>query len=242
MPYFKKLWFKKRGLIRSSAEALVLPSSDPPERLQGSGLLEVPTEADVVPIDSEATAVGRRRKGSFGFAERSRDRSRTRSRDGPREQSSEWQPDPLGLSVVYAPNTKRSLDIIFVHGLGGSSRRTWCKNKDLGLFWPGLWLSQEVDISTARILSFGYNANYQSTGPGSILNISDFAKDLLYEMRFGKDEQMQELNIGEVLSLVGVCCLLTEFDPRFLSFLLSTLWEDSLLRRYAIKVCASDCC
>ena len=33
---------------------------------------------------------------------------------------------------------------------------------------------------------------------GTILNVTDFAKDLLFCMEYGKDEQKDELNIGKV--------------------------------------------
>lgn len=115
-----------------------------------------------------------------------------------REKSIDRHADPIGLSVIYEPETTRSLDIIFVHGLGGTSRQTWAKNRDENLFWPSRWLPLEPGISTARILSFGYNAHFMSTGPNSITNISDFAKDLLYEMRLGKDRAMSDLGIGKV--------------------------------------------
>ena len=120
-----------------------------------------------------------------------------------REKSKERHADPLGLSVVYDPKATRSADIIFVHGLGGTSYQTWSKNRDQELFWPGRWLPLDSDISTARILSFGYNAYFMSTGPSSVLNISDFAKDLLYEMRFGRDDNLEDLGIGKVTYLAS---------------------------------------
>lgn len=114
------------------------------------------------------------------------------------EKSKDLRADPIGLSVIYEPETTPSLDIIFVHGLGGTSRQTWAKNKDENLFWPGRWLPSEPGISTARILSFGYNAHFMSTGPNSTANISDFAKDLLYDMRLGNHRAKGELSIGKV--------------------------------------------
>lgn len=120
-----------------------------------------------------------------------------------RERSKERHEDPMGLSVVFEPEKTRSVDIIFVHGLGGTSHQTWSKNRDEGLFWPGQWLPSEPDICTARVLSFGYNAHFRSTGPNSIANISDFAKDLLYDMRFGKDKTVDELGIGKVVRLIA---------------------------------------
>ncbi|KAI5927329.1 hypothetical protein F4810DRAFT_650319 [Camillea tinctor] len=106
--------------------------------------------------------------------------------------------DPLGLTVLYDPEATPSADIIFVHGLGGSSRLTWCKDRDLNLFWPREWLPVDSNVQHARILSFGYNANFRSSSQSSSLGISDFAKNLLYDMLFGRDSDGNTLRLGEV--------------------------------------------
>jgi hypothetical protein len=85
-----------------------------------------------------------------------------------------------------------------VHGLGGDSRKTWSKNHDAELFWPGLWLPFEPEICQARILSFGYNASFRAGAPKTVSNITDFSKQLLYEMGFGKNEDGEDLGIGQV--------------------------------------------
>ena len=104
----------------------------------------------------------------------------------------------LGLQVVHTPGPSAPLDIIFVHGLGGDSRKTWSKNHNAELFWPGLWLPLEPDIGQARILSFGYNASFRGSAPKTVSNITDFSKQLLYEMGFGKNEGGEDLGIGRV--------------------------------------------
>ena len=105
--------------------------------------------------------------------------------------------DPLGLNVIHVPDTPHTIDIIFVHGLGGTSKQTWSKNKDPNLFWPKEWLPLEPEISPARMLSFGYNAHFAAPGR-NILNISDFARELLFAMKFGTDEHSSALDIGRV--------------------------------------------
>ncbi|KAI0011853.1 hypothetical protein F4779DRAFT_160175 [Xylariaceae sp. FL0662B] len=100
----------------------------------------------------------------------------------------------LGLHVVHQPEST-SLDIIFVHGLGGHRQRTWSENHDPALFWPGLWLPYEPGIGEARILTFGYNANWRGATK-SVSGIGDFAKELLFEMRFAKDHSGTDLHIG----------------------------------------------
>lgn len=122
------------------------------------------------------------------------DRSRTRFEDHAH--------DPLGLTLVHQPETTPSLDIIFVHGLGGTSRATWSWERNPDFFWPEKWLRFEPDIKTARILSFGYNANFAATGSTPITGVIDFAKDLLHCMKFAKDEDLEELEIGQVRLLL----------------------------------------
>jgi hypothetical protein len=109
--------------------------------------------------------------------------------------------DPTGLTIVYEPDTPPPLDIIFVHGLGGTSRGTWAHERDLEYFWPQRWLPFEPGIRAARILSFGYNAKFAATGPVPITGIADFAKDLLYSMKFAKDEHLEELELGQVRTI-----------------------------------------
>lgn len=114
-----------------------------------------------------------------------------------RSRSNDRRNEPLGLHVVYHPPGHRSVDIIFVHGLGGTSRLSWSWSKDLSLFWPQEWLPLEPGFTDARILTFGYNAHFMSQTKDN-LNISDFAKDLLLQMKFGNDENVNSLGIGEV--------------------------------------------
>ncbi|PKS13158.1 hypothetical protein jhhlp_000500 [Lomentospora prolificans] len=113
-----------------------------------------------------------------------------------RRRSRDVRDDPLGLVVLHSP-VDRSVDILFIHGLGGSSLRTWCRDKDLDFLWPQFWLPQE--IPTARILTFGYNANFQSKREKASLTISDFAADLLFRM---KHEESGDVRLGQVPIIV----------------------------------------
>ena len=101
--------------------------------------------------------------------------------------------------MVFTPSKAPSVDIIFVHGLGGSSEKTWCYEGDAERFWPKVWLPLEPEICTARVMTFGYNAYYKSTGPNNISGISDFARNLLFSMKYGRDlEDRSDLDIGKV--------------------------------------------
>ncbi|TRX93965.1 hypothetical protein FHL15_005043 [Xylaria flabelliformis] len=95
--------------------------------------------------------------------------------------------DPLGLHVLHNPDVKkRTVDILFIHGLGGTSLRTWCHGRDLENLWPQLWLPHEDGFSTARILTYGYNAHFSKKEQAS-LAIGDFANDLLFRMKYSEN-------------------------------------------------------
>ncbi|TPX16279.1 uncharacterized protein E0L32_003928 [Thyridium curvatum] len=106
-------------------------------------------------------------------------------------------PGQLGLNVVYCPNNGHKANIVFVHGLGGTSRKTWSKHADPELFWPLTFLPLEPDLCLARILTFGYNADFRKAGN---LNTSvlDFAKDLLFDLKYARDEQGDALDMEKV--------------------------------------------
>ena len=86
--------------------------------------------------------------------------------------------DPLGLHLVCDVKDPTG-DIIFVHGLGGTAKKTWAWERNMEHFWP-IWLADEDELSTFRIFTFGYNSNFK--GSGTNLSILDFAKDLLFQM------------------------------------------------------------
>lgn len=106
--------------------------------------------------------------------------------------------DPLGLRVLHNPEGGRRVDIVFVHGLGGTSRLTWSKNKDLDLFWPLTFLPLEPDICQGRIMTFGYNGSFLKASTRNSATVLDFAKDLLYDLKYAKDEDKGDLEIGSV--------------------------------------------
>jgi hypothetical protein len=109
--------------------------------------------------------------------------------------------NPLGLHLALDNPTPIG-DIIFVHGLGGSAKMTWCWNRDLNYFWPS-WLASEGDLSSYRIFTFGYNSDF--AGADTNLNIVDFAKDLLFQMlTFSDGLGEKSVRIGD-RSIIFVC-------------------------------------
>lgn len=87
---------------------------------------------------------------------------------------------PLGLNPLYAPSNPL-VDFIFVHGLGGGSRKTWSKTSSCSHFWPGEWLPKDPAFTAVRVHSFGYNSWWIKSS-GNALNIHDFGKSLLGEI------------------------------------------------------------
>lgn len=85
----------------------------------------------------------------------------------------------LGLSLIHS-HTEPSADLIFVHGLGGDSWRTWSWQREPKNFWL-LWLSRDEELLRTRIFTFGYNAAFM--GKDTSLEISDFVRELLLQMR-----------------------------------------------------------
>ncbi|KAI1362810.1 hypothetical protein F5Y08DRAFT_329875 [Xylaria arbuscula] len=110
---------------------------------------------------------------------------------------------PLGLNVIYTPDQARKADIVFVHGLGGSSKWTWSKDRDPHLFWPLTFLPLEPDLCLTRILTFGYDASFRKS-TGLATSVLDFAKDLLFDLKYAKDASLEDLNMGEEVSAYGL--------------------------------------
>jgi len=101
---------------------------------------------------------------------------------GPSRPRPKEEKDPYGLTVLHdikngRKETQTPLDLVFVHGLGGGSRRTWTDVAKSD-FWPD-WLQ---GFENVRILTFGYDANWSIVAAGSQLGIPDFATQLLEEL------------------------------------------------------------
>jgi hypothetical protein len=80
---------------------------------------------------------------------------------------------------------------------------TWCKNKDPDVFWPVSFLPLEPGLGDARIMTFGYNSHFQPGLAKNRMVIQDFSKELLYDMKYGLDNTVDEaktLELGDVSS------------------------------------------
>jgi hypothetical protein len=92
------------------------------------------------------------------------------------------------------------------------------------------FLPLEPDVCQARLLTFGYDANIIRAGSASI-SILDFAKDLLFDLKYATNEETEHLDIGKVgarqrkASKNDVNWKRCRFSSWF------TAWEGSLLKR-----------
>ena len=137
----------------------------------------------------------------------------------------------FGLHIWHEPrimptgtlsSIAKTVELIFVHGLGGSARQTWT-HEDTNRFWPS-WLHEDDRFNNVRISTFGYDANFERIlAPQNALGISDFAKQLLDSLdgHFSK--------YGEVVSSTG-----DKTDHRTRRFSLCIVWEDWWLKRCQI--------
>jgi hypothetical protein len=97
---------------------------------------------------------------------------------------------PFGLhplvDPMWDPGEEPSgdlVDIIFVHGLGGSARKTWTHARTKK-FWP-LWLYGHENIKNVRLFTFAYDAGWERIwAPRNFLGIGDFAHQLLDCLEF----------------------------------------------------------
>ncbi|KAI9778642.1 MAG: hypothetical protein M1816_004005 [Peltula sp. TS41687] len=87
---------------------------------------------------------------------------------------------PLGLNLLYSPS-EPLIDLIFVHGLGGGSRKTWSKTSFVAHYWPQEWLPRDPAFRNVRVHSFGYDSDWVK-GKDNCLNIHHHGKSLLGEM------------------------------------------------------------
>src|SRR5579859_671810 len=67
-----------------------------------------------------------------------------------------------GLQILHEPRTTvpKPVNLIFVHGLGGSSAGTWTHHTTKA-FWPAL-LGEDPRFDNVRIATYGYDANYSN--------------------------------------------------------------------------------
>ena len=99
-------------------------------------------------------------------------------------------------------NTEAIVDIIFIHGLGGSAKGTWT-HAESNEFWPA-WLHSDSKFKNVRISTFSYDSNYGNIlAPKNGLGISDFAKHLLDSLDFHFQKYGDVNNTFQANSLIA---------------------------------------
>ncbi|RAL00742.1 esterase/lipase family protein [Aspergillus ibericus CBS 121593] len=119
--------------------------------------------------------------------------------------STESEPEPeYGLKQLH-DSEEAEVDIVFVHGLGGSREATWTVNN---VCWPQALLPQ--DLPKSRILTFGYDSRVVSfTAALSQNGIIGNAEDLCAQLSRYRTEsgtQAERPIIFVAHSLGGLVC------------------------------------
>lgn len=115
-------------------------------------------------------------------------------------------PGVLGLTTLHEPSppTIVAADLVFVHGLGGGSRKTWSYSLDRYHYWPQSWLANDPDFSDMRIHSYGYNSDWGERQE-SIMSIRDFAQSLVGELKNNPSIRRSNTRIIFVCHSMGGC-------------------------------------
>ncbi|KAK7998764.1 hypothetical protein PG991_014439 [Apiospora marii] len=122
------------------------------------------------------------------FLERRLSRLTTSSRSA--SSTSEDTRGPLGLNLLHQPS-ETHVDLVFVHGLRGGSRKTWSASGDVSTFWPQVWLPSELGFKNVRIHSYGYNSDWAER-KSNALNILDFGKGLVGDLNSSPEIRRSE--------------------------------------------------
>ncbi|KAI1392460.1 uncharacterized protein F4822DRAFT_436235 [Hypoxylon trugodes] len=125
----------------------------------------------------------------------------------------------LGLTTLHEPPppNKTLADIVFVHGLGGGSRKTWSYSPSKHHYWPQAWLANDPDFVDIRIHSFGYKSEWAER-QRSILDIRDFAESLVGGLKNNPGIRRSSTRIIFVCHSMGGCVakkayIMTRQDP-----------------------------
>lgn len=134
----------------------------------------------------------------------------------------------LGLTTLSQPTSRPVADIIFVHGLGGGSRKTWSYSLDPDHFWPEKWLANDPDFANVGIHSFGYAADWTKV-QRSILEITNFSHLLLNAISSHR-------RIGRASGGIIFCCHSLGGCVAKMAYILAR--EDPLRAALASRICS----
>ena len=104
---------------------------------------------------------------------------------------------PASISNVSGAICSTVITIVLVHGLGGSSIKTWT-HSETNSFWP-TWLAEMNGFENVRITTFGYGARWSNImASRNVLGVTDFANQLLDAL------DLHYTEYGNVRSLSGI--------------------------------------
>ncbi|OBT58021.1 hypothetical protein VE04_02531 [Pseudogymnoascus sp. 24MN13] len=107
----------------------------------------------------------------------------------------------IGMKVVAEPGDA-VVDIVFVHGLTGNRETTWTHEN--GVFWPE---QLALDIDTARIMTYGYDADViKIWGMAGGNNLRNHGKSLAFGVSDRRRECRERPIIFIAHSLGGLVC------------------------------------
>lgn len=139
-----------------------------------------------------------------------------------RRTASESTPDitgPLGLTLLTQPSLT-FVDIIFVHGLRGGSRKTWSASSSQAHFWPKEWLPADSAFKHVRVHTFGYDSDWADRKDNS-MNVHDFGQSLIEDIKscptIPQDSDAPFVFIGHSLGglVIKKACIAAKENPAF---------------------------
>ncbi|KAM0809736.1 putative Prion-inhibition and propagation HeLo domain-containing protein [Seiridium cardinale] len=93
-----------------------------------------------------------------------------------------------GISLLHATD-KPFVPLIFIHGLGGGSIKTWSKDGNPLAYWPKVWPPQGAGMQHANIYAYGYESGSLLGGSTDLaLNIATLGESLLNDLKTTTDE------------------------------------------------------
>ena len=125
----------------------------------------------------------------------------------------------LGLNLLHEP-AECLVDLVFVHGLRGGSRKTWSASPSIAHYWPKEWLPADPDFRHVRIHSFGYNSDWLDRRE-NLLDIHDFGQSLIEELQnspqIRRDKNTRIVFIGHSMGglVIKKACILAKENPSF---------------------------
>lgn len=89
--------------------------------------------------------------------------------------------------------------LVFIHGLGGGSRKTWSFSDDPNHYWPQAWLPVDRDFEHVCIHTFGYNSDWGDRRQ-SVSSVDGIAQSLVEALR--NDPGMRQTDTTRIV-LIG---------------------------------------